>query len=80
VGKASGTFAYSTLVRRIQATDWGVMSVWVDTNTAAVVGVDEFGLPLPYENGSQTTTLATAEPAHDAGGTNSGRCAEPSGD
>ena len=53
------------------------MSVWVDTNTAAVADVDELGLPVADENGSHTTTV---EPAHDAGGANSGHCAAPSGD
>lgn len=70
----AGAASYSVVVQSIQATDWHVMAVWVDTNTPAVVGVDTRGSSFPGTTGNQTDVIATTVPARDAGGPDTGTC------
>jgi hypothetical protein len=70
----AGAASYSVVVQSIQATDWHVMAVWVDTNTPAVVGVDTRGVSFPGTTGNKTEVIATAVPARDAGGPDTGTC------
>jgi hypothetical protein len=74
VGRPAGRFSYARRINTIRATNWTVMSVWVDTRSNAVVGVAAIGRSLPGEADGTTSLVATIEPWRDMGGPDSGDC------